>query len=116
MPQTGPASVFSLIEESFDLEQEGRIGSALQRARRALRQARISDRPDQIAAALVCVAHVHFRQGHYDSAQMFATESLDHSPADAEARADALQILGLCAGLKQTVLMSLKSTSIKPSI
>ncbi|MCB9153943.1 MAG: hypothetical protein H6649_07800 [Caldilineae bacterium] len=97
MPQTGPASVFSLIEESFDLEQEGRIGSALQRARRALRQARISDRPDQIAAALVCVAHVHFRQGHYDSAQMFATESLDHSPADAEARADALQILGLCA-------------------
>ncbi len=90
-------SIASLVEESYALERSGDIGAALQRAREALEAAWASGEAETIAAALVCVAHIHFRQGHYDAARALAEEALDHVPSDAPSRADALLILGNCA-------------------
>ncbi|HEY66873.1 MAG TPA: tetratricopeptide repeat protein [Thermoflexia bacterium] len=90
-------SISSLIEQSHILARAGDIGAALQRAQEALEQARASGGTDAIAAALVCVAHLHFRQGHYDTARALAEEVLSRVLSDAPVRADALLILGNCA-------------------
>jgi DNA-binding SARP family transcriptional activator len=89
-----PPPISSLIEESQTLERSGNIGAALQRAREALEGARASGEAQDIVAALICVAHVHFRLGHYNEARNLAEEALAHAAIESPAQADALRILG----------------------
>ena len=91
------SSIASLIEESLAMERSGDIGAALQRAQEALKGARTFGKAKDIAAALVCVAYVRFRLGHYDLARAMAEESLTCGAPESPARADALRILGNCA-------------------
>jgi len=91
------SSISNLIEESHTLERAGEISAALQRAREALERARAFGEGEDVAAALVCVAHVHFRQGHYDEARALAEEALAHAAPESRSRVDGLIILGLCA-------------------
>ncbi len=90
-------SVSDLVEESYALERAGDVGAALRRAREALKKARVSGEAEPIAIAQICLAYLHFRQGHYDTAHALAEESLGRLPPDAPPRADALLILGNCA-------------------
>ncbi|RLC98327.1 MAG: hypothetical protein DRI77_05275 [Chloroflexi bacterium] len=92
-----PHAVARLVEESRALERSGDIGAALRWAREALERARSSGQPLAIAAALVRLARIHFRQGHYERARALAEDALALVPADAPAHVDALLILGLCA-------------------
>lgn len=89
-----PPPISSLIEESQTLERSGNIGAALQRAREALEGARASGEAQDIVAALVRVAHIHFRLGHYNEARNLAEEALAHAAIESPAQADALRVLG----------------------
>ena len=63
----------------------------------ALKQARKQGRPDEIAIALIRLAHLHFRQGRYGLTHSLAEEVLCQAPSDSPMRCDALRMLGNCA-------------------
>jgi DNA-binding SARP family transcriptional activator len=90
-------SISDLIAESLTQERSGNIGVAFQRAQEALEEAKASEQPEAVAAALACVAHIQFRVGQYDEARILAEEALTHTASESRARADALLLLGLCA-------------------
>ena len=92
-----PTAVTALIEESHSLEQRGEIGPALQRAQAALTLARALGETDAEAAALIGVATIHFRLGHYDEARVLADQALARTAPDSATSAHALLILGNCA-------------------
>jgi len=62
-----------------------------------LTTARLNGRPDDIAVALIQLAHLHFRQGRYGQTQILAEEVLRDAPSDSPMRCDALRMLGNCA-------------------
>ena len=92
-----PTSVTALIEESHALEQRGEIGPALQRAQAALTLARTLHDAEAEAAALIGVAAIHFRLGHYAEARALADQALARTAPDSTTSAGALLILGNCA-------------------
>ena len=63
----------------------------------ALAAARVNGQADEIAMALIRLAHLHFRQGRYSQTQMLADEVLRDAPPDSLMRCDALRMLGNCA-------------------
>ena len=63
----------------------------------ALETARMQGRPEEVAAALIQLAHLHFRQGRYARTRVLVEEVLRDAPADSPARCDALRMLGNCA-------------------
>jgi DNA-binding SARP family transcriptional activator/Tfp pilus assembly protein PilF len=66
-------------------------------ARSALDLARTKGHPEEIAIALIRLAHLHFRQGRYPQTQGLVEEVLRDAPCDSLTRCDALRILGNCA-------------------
>jgi DNA-binding SARP family transcriptional activator len=66
-------------------------------ASRVLAATRREGRREEIDSALVRLAHLHFRQGHYDQAWLLADEVVRDALADSPMRCDALRILGNCA-------------------
>ena len=96
------SSVSQLIEESQSFERAGDIAVALDRAQQALEQARTAGSSADTAAALNCVAFVHFRMGHYGQARALAERALAERAlasvtADIPAHVDAVLLLGMCA-------------------
>ncbi len=73
-------SVSDLVEESYALERAGDVGAALRRAREAWKKARVSGEAEPIAIAQICLAYLHFRQGHYDTAHALAGSRWAASP------------------------------------
>jgi DNA-binding SARP family transcriptional activator len=63
----------------------------------ALEVARLKGQPEDVAIALIRLAHLHFRQGRYGKTQMLAGEVLSVAPSDSLMRCDALRTLGNCA-------------------
>ncbi len=63
----------------------------------ALERARFEGNQDIIGAGLIRLAHLHFRQGHYNQAQVLAKEVLLGASPASLWRCDALRILGNCA-------------------
>ena len=66
-------------------------------ANTALEVARLKGQSDEIAIALIRLAHLHFRQGRYSQTQILVEEVLRDAPADSLMRCDALRIMGNCA-------------------
>ena len=92
-----PTAVVALIEESHSLEHRGEVGLALQRAQAALALARALGENEAEAAALIGVATIHFRLGHYAEARVLADQALTQTASDSTTSAGALLILGNCA-------------------
>ncbi len=90
-------SVTELIDQSYALGRAGQIGAAFQRAQEALTVARADGEPDAIAAALLCLAMVQFRLGHYADALQLGEEALTHTSTAAPRHVEALLMLGMCA-------------------
>ncbi len=63
----------------------------------ALEMARSKGQAEEIAIALIRLAHLHFRQGRYRQTQTLAEEVLRDAPSDSLMRCDALRMLGNCA-------------------
>lgn len=63
----------------------------------ALEMARLKSRPEEVAIALIRLAHLHFRQGRYSQTQILVEEVLRDAPSDSLMRCDALRMLGNCA-------------------
>ncbi|MDP3450119.1 MAG: tetratricopeptide repeat protein, partial [Anaerolineaceae bacterium] len=63
----------------------------------AVETARISGQHEDLAVALIRLAHLHFRQGRYSQTQKLAEEVLRDAPSDSLMRCDALRMLGNCA-------------------
>ena len=63
----------------------------------ALKVARLKGPPEDVAIALIRLAHLHFRQGRYVKTQILAEEVLRDAPSDSLMRCDALRMLGNCA-------------------
>lgn len=63
----------------------------------ALEAARLKGQPEEIAIALIRLAHLHFRQGRYSQTRILAEEVLKDAPCDSLMRCDALRMLGNCA-------------------
>ncbi|MBK8986351.1 MAG: hypothetical protein IPM39_09760 [Chloroflexi bacterium] len=79
------------------MESDRSSGPTIQSAKLSLQQARQANRPLDVFMALIRLAHLHFRQGHYDEAQVLVREVIRDSPPDSLPRCDALRILGNCA-------------------
>ena len=62
-----------------------------------LEMARLNGSPEEVAVALIRLAHLHFRQGRYSQTQTLAVEVLRDAPSDSLMRCDALRMLGNCA-------------------
>lgn len=92
-----PNDVFTLVEQSRELERAGQMSAALERARAALEHARATNDALGMATALNCLAFLHFRLGHYGQARDLAEQALTHAPSQSPAYADALLMLGMCA-------------------
>lgn len=63
----------------------------------ALEVARSKGQPEDVAIALIRLAHLHFRQGRYSQTQILANEVLRDAPPDSLMRCDASRMLGNCA-------------------
>jgi DNA-binding SARP family transcriptional activator/Tfp pilus assembly protein PilF len=63
----------------------------------ALKIARTKGNPEEVAIALIRLAHLHFRQGRYNQTRTLAEEVLRDSPSDSPMHCDALRMLGNCA-------------------
>lgn len=91
------SDVSVLVEQSRELERAGQVSAALDCAQVALAQARAANDALGIAAALHCIAFIHFRLGHYGPARDFAEQALTYAQPQSPAYADALLTLGMCA-------------------
>lgn len=69
----------------------------IRNAKLILETARSNGQPEEIAIALIRLAHLHFRQGRYSLTQQLAEEVLREAPSDSLMRCDALRMLGNCA-------------------
>jgi DNA-binding SARP family transcriptional activator/Tfp pilus assembly protein PilF len=87
-------------------DTQDQIGLALERsgnkmtirnANLALEQARLEGNSENIATALIQVAHLHFRQGRYSQTRTLAAEVLQDAPPNSLRRCDALRMVGNCA-------------------
>jgi len=85
------------IEQIRALCRAGQVAAAYDRAREMLRQAQASGEDEVIAEALIALAHVHFRLGHYGQAQAMLKEAMARTPEDHPLQVDALIHLGMCA-------------------
>ncbi|MEW5988068.1 MAG: BTAD domain-containing putative transcriptional regulator [Chloroflexota bacterium] len=85
------------IGRCYALERRGEVGLALRQAGEALALAETLAEPEAMAAALVCLATVRFRLGHYEEACALAEQALVHAASFSAACADALLIRGNCA-------------------
>jgi DNA-binding SARP family transcriptional activator/Tfp pilus assembly protein PilF len=63
----------------------------------ALEMARLKSQPEEVAIALIRLAHLHFRQGRYGKTQILVEEVLCDAPSDSLMRCEALRMLGNCA-------------------
>ncbi len=90
-------AIDDLLEESARLEAAGQFAEAMEQATEALALARAADDMRNVVAALNRVGLLHFRIGQYAQAQALAEEALAHAGENAQARADALLLMGLCA-------------------
>jgi len=90
-------TVAEIAARSQALRRAGQVGAAFRLAQQALTLAQSEGKPAALAKAMTCLAHVHFRLGHYKQSQELATKALAHAAADSQARADALLLLGLNA-------------------
>jgi len=88
--------IAELIEESYALERAGKIGAAMRKAREALALAQGLDEA-ALAEALVCLAFLHFRLGHYSKARTLAEQALEKAPEGSKVLVSALLTCGLCA-------------------
>jgi DNA-binding SARP family transcriptional activator len=70
---------------------------SIRAARSTLEAARRNGAPEDVEVALICLAHLHFRQGRYDATGLLADEVLRDGAPDSPMRCDALRILGNCA-------------------
>ncbi len=95
--QGSAAKVSKLIDESLRLERTGDIPAALGRAREALEQAQAAGEGAETAAALVQLAHLEYRLGHYDRTRELAEHALTWAAPDSPIRCSAWLILGNCA-------------------
>ncbi len=89
-------SVAELIDRSRALERAGDISAARMAAQRAVANAQNGDLP-RLTDALAQLAHIHFRQGQYATAQSLAEDVLARSTPTEQAYVNALMVLGLCA-------------------
>jgi DNA-binding SARP family transcriptional activator/tetratricopeptide (TPR) repeat protein len=87
-------SLRGLIETSRTLENAGEIAAAYQAAYQAVDLARASAAPGEAAEALVQLANLEFRLGHYERARAICAESLQLAGPDSPARAGAWLISG----------------------
>ena len=86
-----------IAQTRIGLESDRSSDFTIQSANLSLQQARLANHPIDLFTALIRLAHLHFRQGHYDEAQVLVTEVIRDSPPDSLAHCDALRILGNCA-------------------
>jgi DNA-binding SARP family transcriptional activator len=93
-----------LIEGSLKQERLGQLGAAMEQAQAALEEARASGNAEDIAGALVRIAMVHFRQGHYTEASALARQALELVPLPTSGRARAWLVLGMCAAETEALL------------
>lgn len=85
------------IEQIRSLCRAGKVAAAFQQARQMLDEARSQGDDEAIAEALIALAHVHFRLGHYGRAQQLLHQALAQTPEDHPLRVEALLHLGMCA-------------------
>jgi DNA-binding SARP family transcriptional activator len=78
------------------LERSGNI-ITIRSANLALNKARLKGQAEEVAIALIRLAHLHFRQGRYSQTQMLVEEVLRDAPSDSLMRCDAMRMLGNCA-------------------
>jgi DNA-binding SARP family transcriptional activator len=69
----------------------------IREANLVLEQARRAGDGETICAALIQLAHLHFRQGRYHHTRLMAAEVLRDAAPDSLWRCDALRMLGNCA-------------------
>lgn len=92
----GEISTPTYSNVGLELEQSGNQVTICN-ANLALEMARLKSQPEEIAIALIQLAHLHFRQGRYNQTQTLVKEVLRDAPADSPQRCDALRMLGNCA-------------------
>lgn len=69
----------------------------IQKAHLLLEQVRLENKPSDVFIALIHLAQLHFRQGHYDQVRILVSEVLRDAPQNTSIYCDALCILGNCA-------------------
>jgi DNA-binding SARP family transcriptional activator len=85
----------ALAEFGLELERSEKK-MTIRGANLALESARSTGRADAVAAALIRLAHLHFRQGRYPQTRVLLEEVLRDAPPDSLFRCDALRMLGNC--------------------
>lgn len=70
---------------------------SIPQAQSNLKNARSNGNSDDICSALLQLAHLHFRQGHYQQTRSFVNEVVEITVDDSIAKCDAFRILGNCA-------------------
>lgn len=85
------------IEQIRTLCQAGKVAAAFDLAQRNLTRAEKEGSVIERAEALIALAHVHFRLGHYTQAQTLLHQALAQTPADHPLQVEALIHLGMCA-------------------
>jgi DNA-binding SARP family transcriptional activator len=90
------ASTFAKTDVGLTLEHfEKKV--TIRSANLALEMARLKGQPEDVAVALIRLAHLHFRQGRYSKTQILVEEVLRDAFSDSLMRCDALRMLGNCA-------------------
>lgn len=91
-------AILTETQDEFGMALErSATGLSIHSANAALIQARLKGTPENTAAALIQLAHLHFRQGRYNQTRLLAEEVLQIAPALSPRRCDALRMLGNCA-------------------
>ena len=90
-------SATELISQGLELEQKGKVASAIRLIQRAVEQARTQGDPESEATAQMKLAFLHFRMGHYSKATDLTQAALALAGPESEQRADALLQLGMIA-------------------
>ncbi|RLE27109.1 MAG: hypothetical protein DRJ61_01100 [Acidobacteria bacterium] len=91
-----PDSVAALIQESYELERSGDVGSAVAEARQALDLAVRYDYQRERSAALVCLAYLYNHMGKFEQALELAEEAVGLSASFPRVHVDALMTRGVC--------------------
>lgn len=87
----------AVLVEDVVGEPADAVALRLRQATEAVEQARRQREPTALTRALVVLARVHLRLGHYAEAQALADEILAQAPPRSPDRADAWQVLANCA-------------------
>lgn len=105
-------SAGGIDHSTSSLDRSDVRGLTIQGAKKALQQARLAGEPEEIYAAVVRLAQLHFRQARYAQTRLLLDEVLQNAPADSVTRCDALRMLGNCAaGLGQPYTVQAAQTA-----